>query len=199
MGLVVLVSGGVDSTVISVLARRGGIAVHPLFIDYGQLCVDREWHACLQLHESHGLPVPVRLQASGFGRSVPSGLTDSALDIIERAFLPCRNLLFAVCGAAYAYSLNVDCVALGLIDESAAIFPDQTSEFLVETERVLRLATGRGIRLVAPLLTLSKAQVLAIAAEIGVVGTYSCHRGTEEPCGQCISCREKIHASECSE
>jgi 7-cyano-7-deazaguanine synthase len=195
MGLVVLVSGGVDSTVISVLAARNNVATHPLFIDYGQLCVEREWSACLYVHKKHALPMPIRMGLGGFGRLIPSGLTDSSRDVVEDAFLPCRNLLFAVCGASYAYSQNADCVALGLLDESAAIFPDQTREFLEAAEEMIHTATGRSIRVVAPLLSVSKAEVLAMAASLGVLGTYSCHRGTAVPCGQCISCLEKIRAS----
>ena len=196
MGLVVLVSGGVDSSVITILASRQGVSVFPLFVDYGQICADREWRACVDVHRKHSLPTPKRMNIAGFGRIVPSGLTDASLDIVERAFLPCRNLLFAICGASYACSLNVSCVALGLIDESQAIFPDQTRAFVERAEDVIHTTVGRAIRLFAPLLSLSKAEILGIARELGLSGTYSCHRGTAIPCGQCISCLERIRASE---
>lgn len=196
MGIVVLVSGGLDSAVISVMAQREGIQTHPLFVDYGQLCAEREWAACLAVHKANDLPDPVRLSVNGFGQIIPSGLTDPNRDIVADAFLPCRNLLFAVCGAAYAYSKGAESVALGLLDESEAIFPDQTGQFIEEAERVVRIATGRSIRIVAPLLTLSKAEVIALADQLGIHGTYSCHRGTAEPCGQCISCMERIRASQ---
>jgi len=137
----------------------------------------------------------MRMNLAGFGQTVPSGLTCSSLDIVAEAFLPCRNLLFAVCGAAYAQSKGVSCVALGLIDESEAIFPDQTSQFIEAAEKAVSLATGRLIRVIAPLHTLSKAEVLAVASQLGLQDTYSCHRGAAEPCGKCISCIERIHAS----
>lgn len=194
MGLVILVSGGVDSTVISLLAARDKITTYPLFVDYGQLCVDREWSACLEVHKRHNLPTPIRMNLAGFGHIVSSGLTDAALDVLKDAFLPCRNLLFAICGASYAHTLNLDCVALGLIDESAAIFPDQTSTFLEQAQKMIHTATGRTIRVIAPLLSTSKAEVLAIAAYLGVTGTYSCHSGGPQPCGQCVSCLEQIRA-----
>jgi 7-cyano-7-deazaguanine synthase len=198
MGLVVLVSGGVDSTVISLLAARQNVLTYPLFVDYGQLCAEREWSACLAIHKTNNLPTPVRMSLAGFGQTIPSGLTQPTYDIVADAFLPCRNILFAVCGAAYACSKSVDCVALGLIDETAAIFPDQTSSFIEQAERAVSVATGRAIQIIAPLLTLTKREVLAIAANIGAQGTYSCHRGTAEPCGECISCIERISASQCA-
>jgi len=181
--------------VISLLAVRNGIETHPLFIDYGQLCVEPEWSACLYVHRKHKLPTPVRMGLGGFGKTIPSGLTDSSKDLVREAFLPCRNLLFTICGASYAYSRNVDCVALGLLAESEAIFPDQTRVFLERAEEAVHAATGRAIRVVAPLLAINKAAVLAIAKKLGVAGTYSCHRGTAVPCGQCISCLERIRAS----
>jgi 7-cyano-7-deazaguanine synthase len=195
-GIVVLVSGGLDSTLISVMAKREGVQTYPLFIDYGQLCAEREWAACLAVHKVNDLPDPVRMSMKDFGRVIPSGLTDASRDIVADAFLPCRNLLFAVCGAAYAYSKGAESVVLGLIDESQAIFPDQTTQFVQEAEQVVRIATGRPIRVVTPLLSLSKGEIIALSEQLGIHGTYSCHRGTAEPCGRCISCMERIRASQ---
>jgi 7-cyano-7-deazaguanine synthase len=196
MGLVVLASGGVDSSVISLLAASQGVNTYPLFVDYGQLCAEREWSACVEIHKANGLPEPQRMSLPGFGQVVPSGLTSSSLDIVRDAFLPCRNLLFAVCGAAYAHSRGASCVALGLIDETEAIFPDQTGQFIEVAERAASVATGNLIRIIAPLHTLTKAEVLAVASQLGLKGTYSCHKGTAQPCGQCISCLERIHATQ---
>ena len=50
MGIVTLVSGGLDSTLMSMLIREEGVPLFPLFIDYGQLAVSREWEACKRLH-----------------------------------------------------------------------------------------------------------------------------------------------------
>jgi 7-cyano-7-deazaguanine synthase len=196
MGIVVLASGGVDSAVISVLSKQEGLVTYPLFLDYGQICVEQEWLACVDVHRSNSLPPPTRMSVAGFGQTIPSGLTNLSYDIVNDAFLPCRNLLFAICGAAFAYSKRVHVVALGLLDESQAIFPDQTSTFIEEAEKVVRIALGSSIRIIAPLITTSKTEVLALADQLGIKGTYSCHKGTDEPCGRCISCMERIRASQ---
>jgi 7-cyano-7-deazaguanine synthase len=132
---------------------------------------------------------------TGFGQIIHSGLTDRDLDINRDAFLPCRNLIFLTCGAAYAYRKNAPAVAIGLVDESAAIFPDQTREFVTQAERMVSYTMGRNVRFLAPLLNVTKAEVIAIAREIGLEGSYSCHSGTLEPCGECISCIERERAS----
>ncbi len=191
MGIVVLVSGGVDSSVISALAAKEGVRTYPLFIDYGQRSAKLEWQACQNVHRRCGLPRPKRMRVPGFGNLVPSGLTKPALRINEDAFLPCRNLFFLVCAAAYAYAKNASAIAIGLIDETAAIFPDQTGRFLATAEGVIEHAVGRHISVVAPLLHVSKTEVLALSRGLGLHDTYSCHAGTAKPCGLCISCVER--------
>jgi 7-cyano-7-deazaguanine synthase len=82
-------------------------------------------------------------------------------------------------------------VAIALLSEDACIFPDQTSEFVNRTQELISLAMGRDIRIIAPLMQFSKADVLKMAEKKGISGTYSCHAGTERPCGICVSCVER--------
>ena len=111
MGIVTLVSGGIDSTLMSLMAYEVGATLFPLFIDYGQLGADKEWEACQRLHERFDLPSVTRLDLSGFGKVISSGLTDSNLRVNEDAFLPGRNLLFVLAGAAHAYKVQANSVA----------------------------------------------------------------------------------------
>ena len=126
MSLVSLVSGGLDSTLVSVLAQEAGIEQYPLFIDYGQICKDQEWQTCLRVHAKLNLPQPICMNLTGFGQLISSGLTDSSKRVNEDAFLPGRNLLFLLAGCAYAYQVNANAVAIGLLSEEAHLFPDQT-------------------------------------------------------------------------
>lgn len=57
MGIVTLVSGGLDSTLMSLMAKDEGLELFPLFIDYGQLAAEKEWQACKNVHEKYGLPI----------------------------------------------------------------------------------------------------------------------------------------------
>jgi len=194
VSIVTLVSGGVDSSLMALMAKKEGIIQHPLFVDYGQLGRDKELNACKAIHARYELPVPVTMNLSGFGEIVSSGLTDRQKDIFLDAFLPGRNLLFLLAGAAYAHQVNANAVAIGLLNEEAHLFPDQTRQFLIGVEEVLSLSMGSNVRIIAPLIKLSKSDVLQLANSYGLNGTYSCHSGFAEPCGICVSCRELLLA-----
>lgn len=190
MGLVTLVSGGLDSTLMSLLARKDGVTLYPLFIDYGQLCAVREWRACKSVHARHKLPTPRRMDLRGFGKVIRSGLTDRRLRINEDAFLPGRNMLFVLAGASYAHQIGASGVAIGLLSDEQRIFPDQTQAFLKSCEAAIAVAMGRGIKIVAPLMSFTKRDVLSLARKEILGGTYSCHAGGPKPCGRCVSCAE---------
>lgn len=195
VGLVTLVSGGLDSTLMSCLAKEAGVQQFPLFVDYGQLSSEREWQSCLLAHRALGLPKPRRMNLSGFGRLVSSGLTDPTRDVNEDAFLPGRNLLFILAGAAYAYHVGARAVAIGLLRDDHRLFPDQSIEFIRISEKTLEVAFGMKIEVITPLAEMSKADVIALARARGIRGTYSCHSGTAEPCGVCVSCLEIRNAN----
>ncbi|MFZ5451628.1 MAG: 7-cyano-7-deazaguanine synthase [Thermodesulfobacteriota bacterium] len=192
MSLVNLVSGGLDSTLIGVLAQEEGIQAYPLFIDYGQRAAQQEWAACRLVHERLGLSKPIRVDLSGFGRIIYSGLTSEKKNVKDEAFTPGRNMLFLLMGSAYAFQVEASAVAIGLLSERYSLFPDQRASFIEQAERAIEVALGRTIRIITPLFGFSKADVLRLANEKGIHGTYSCHAGTDPPCGQCISCLE-IH------
>jgi 7-cyano-7-deazaguanine synthase len=193
MRIVPLASGGVDSSVMMMLLKKEEHDLFPLFIDYGQLAREKEWIACKNICRFLGLE-PHRMDISGFGKSIPSGITDNRLNVEKDAFLPTRNLLFLTLGAAYAYVKSTNVISIGLL--SNPIFPDQTVKFVREAEQSIRTSLGVDIRILAPSISLDKFDILRLARKYGLPLdlTYSCHLGNEEPCGQCISCKERMAA-----
>jgi 7-cyano-7-deazaguanine synthase len=194
MGVVTLVSGGVDSALMSLLFKRAGAKLFPLFIDYGQLAARKEWEACLQIHRKFKLPNPHNMNLRGYGALISSGLTDKGRDVNLDAFLPGRNALFLLVAASYAYSIGCNTVAIGLLNERYHIFPDQTKSFLKVMQKAIAGSLGKGIEVVFPLIDFTKTEVLAMADRQKVRGTYSCHSGLDKPCGKCISCLEIINS-----
>jgi len=190
MSIVPLVSGGLDSSLLVSLILDEAIPQHPLFVDYGQRFAEQEWSACTAVLSRIGAPPPIRMELSGFGRVVPSGLTNQSLDVFEDAFLPGRNLLLLLAAASYAYSQQSNAVAIGLLSEESHLFPDQTADFLASATHAFDVAFGHHITLVAPLMSLTKGEVISLATERGIHDTYSCHTGSSSPCGRCVSCRE---------
>lgn len=190
MSFVNLVSGGLDSTLVGVLAKEEGATIYPLFIDYGQRAAQREWETCQHVHLQLGLPTPIRMDLSGFGQVIRSGLTSTSLDVKEDAFTPGRNLMFLLMGSAYAFQMDATSVSLGLLSERFSLFPDQQSSFINQAENAIEAALGRRVKVITPLAEFSKADVVKLAQEKGIGGTYSCHTGDSVPCGKCISCLE---------
>jgi 7-cyano-7-deazaguanine synthase len=185
-----LVSGGLDSTLIGVMANEDYIDHFPLFIDYGQRAAAKEWATCQAVHRQLGLPEPTRMDLSGFGQIIASGLTNAGMDVKEDAFTPGRNLLFLLMGSAYAYQVGASSVAIGLLAEQFSLFPDQQQPFLVQAEQAIAAAMGSPIKVLTPLIEFGKADVVRLATEKGISGTYSCHTGDTQPCGRCIACLE---------
>lgn len=190
MSIVTLVSGGLDSTLVAKLAQEEGVHQYPLFIDYGQICRDKELMVCKQAMASLNLPEPKVANLAGYGNLIKSGLTDPTLHIIEDAFTPGRNMLFLLTASAYAFQVGADAVSIALLHEDASLFPDQTSDFLHDAEQMIDRCMGRNIRVLAPLTLYHKADVVALAEAKGIRNTYSCHKGGEQECGECIACNE---------
>jgi len=191
--VVALSSGGVDSSVMMQLLKKSDCRLFPLFIDYGQLAANAEWEACQKICQYLDLK-PIRMDVRGFGHLIPSGLTSRKLDIEKEAFLPTRNLLFLTLGAAYGYVKSAYVIAIGLL--SNPIFPDQTKEFVQEAQRSISRALGVDVTILTPLISLNKFDTLRLARKhrLPIEYTYSCHSGSREPCGCCISCKERITA-----
>ncbi len=193
MRIVVLASGGIDSSLMMARFLKEGHDVFPLHINYKQLAETREWEACQKVCEKLSL-IPHKMDIQGFGE-LPSGLTDSEFDVHDDAFLPTRNLIFLVLGSAYAYTKGSDVIAIGLV--ANPIFPDQKKDFIEKTETCVSSALGREIHILTPLIDLEKKDVLNLAKEFDLLNlTYYCHSGTDPPCGKCISCKERQSAEQ---
>lgn len=190
MAIVSLASGGLDSSLMSLLAKENDNVLHPLFINYGQLAYEKEWLACQIMHHKYGLPTPMKMDIDGYGKTILSGLTSKDKLIKDEAFLPGRNLVFLVMGAAYAKQVGATAVTIGLLKEETAIFNDQTDLFLEKAQDIIRYTIGEEIQILTPLREFYKQEVVELAKIKGLDGTYSCHAGGDVPCEKCIACEE---------
>jgi 7-cyano-7-deazaguanine synthase len=193
MKIIVLASGGIDSSLIMYLFQKEGYQVLPLYINYGQLAEKKEWEALIRVC-NHLKLQPFKMDITGFGK-LPSGLTNPSLDIYNDAFLPTRNLTFVTLGSAYAYSVDSNLIAIGLL--SNPIFPDQSKEFIEKAQISISTSLGREMKILTPFIDLDKRDILRLAKKHNLPSvTYYCHSGSEIPCGVCISCRERIAAED---
>lgn len=198
MGVVTLVSGGIDSLVMCKILDLENQEQFPLFIDYGQLSSEKEWEACRKIFSKSNLPEPTKVSLREYGKLIKSGITDSSKDIYQDAFLPGRNILFIVVAASYAYQKVVRNIAIGLLSEEGHLFPDQTEEFIVNANFALNSAFGDYFTIITPLINFSKKDVIKLARKysLPINDTYSCHSGEEIYCGKCVACKEIISTGE---
>lgn len=207
---VVLASGGLDSTVAAVVAKRDGCRLYLLTIGYGQrhgVEVERARQVARALEAAEHRVIEIDLRAFG-GSSltsdepVPRDRSEAERrGGIPSTYVPARNTIFLSLALAYAETVGADAIYIGanVLDYSG--YPDCRSEYLQAFERVARLGTkagvdGRGIEIRAPLLTLSKAEIIRLGISLGAPLhlTHSCYDPAVhgEACGRCDSCRIRL-------
>ncbi len=203
-GSVVLLSGGMDSATCLALARRDAPPVHALTFLYGQRHA-REVSSAQRLARRFGV-VDHRIVRLPLERLLVSSLTRRSGHLptggpragrIPSTYVPARNSILLSVALGYAESHGLERIYLGanVIDYSG--YPDCRPEFLRAFERMARLATRAGVerhrapRVLAPLLRLSKTDIVRLGERLGVPWglTWSCSAGGRRPCGRCDSCR----------
>jgi 7-cyano-7-deazaguanine synthase len=196
-----LCSGGLDSTTLAYWLRERDVEFVPVFLDYGQHCVDKEWATLRQVLPSSGVLPPERIDVSGIFRGSRSRLIVEPDLWNERVddhdlYIPYRTLLFFSIGAACAQTRSLSDVYSGFINSNHAKELDCSAAFL---NRLDALADNVGpVRFRMPFRNWSKAQVVAEAVRLGVAvgSTYSCQLFSDTPCGACPNCVERLNAIE---
>jgi 7-cyano-7-deazaguanine synthase len=204
-GAVVLLSGGMDSATSLALAVRKLEEVHALTVIYGQRH-EREIRSARALARYYRIRSHEILR---FPRSTlfASTLTDRKRPIpedlghrpagIPPTYVPARNTVLLSLALAYSESHALDQIFLGINAIDYSGYPDCRPEYLRAFQRLARLATKasvedqRAVRVSAPLLRSTKAEIVRLGERIGVPWerTWSCYQGGARPCGRCDSCR----------
>jgi 7-cyano-7-deazaguanine synthase len=203
---VLLLSGGLDSYTAGAIVQADGHELFALTIRYGQVHT-REVEAARGVARALGvtrhLELDVDLAAFGGSALVGDGgiPKDRALDDsreIPSTYVPARNTVFLSLSLAWAEVLGAEVVAIGVNALDYSGYPDCRPEYLEAFERMASLATragveGRPLRILAPLLHLSKADIIrrgiALGLDYGL--THSCYDPMADgrPCDRCDSCR----------
>jgi 7-cyano-7-deazaguanine synthase len=200
---VVLLSGGLDSATVLAIAAAHGWRCHALTVDYGQRH-RAELHAAAAVAARLGAVehrvVPLDLRVFG-----GSALTDASIEVptaptsgIPVTYVPARNTIFLALALAYAEVRAADAIFTGANAVDYSGYPDCRPEFIDAFEKLANLATKRAvegapIRIEAPIVRMSKAEIVRKGMELGVDYsiTVSCYNAGSrgEACGACDSCR----------
>ena len=205
MKAVVLLSGGLDSATAAAIARADGWTLYALTIRYGQIHaheVAAAGRVAAALGVARHLELDVDLSAFGGSALTGDGTIpkDRPLDSsnIPSTYVPARNTVFLSLALAWAESLGAEGIVLGVNAIDYSGYPDCRPEYLEAFERLASLATRAGVsggrlRILAPLLRLTKGEIIARGLALGVdYGlTHSCYDPAAHgrPCGRCDSCR----------
>jgi len=203
---VVLLSGGMDSATAMAVARSNGHELYALSFDYGQR--HKNELLCARKLASFFKAKDHKVIVVELGKLGGSALTDESIDVpdadggwsgdmpIPATYVPARNLVLLSIAAAYAETVEAESIFIGANAVDYSGYPDCRPEFLRAFEEAARLGTkcgvsGRPLRIEAPLLHLSKAQIVRLGASLLVPfeTTWSCYRGGKLPCGKCDSCQ----------
>ncbi len=201
---VILLSGGLDSATCLAIARAAGFACHTLSVAYGQrhaaeLTASKRVAEALGAHEH-------RIASVSLGQFGGSALTDPSISVpvegatggIPVTYVPARNTIMLSLALAWAEVLDAGDIFIGVNAVDYSGYPDCRPEFIRAFETMANLATrtaveGRRLTVHAPLINLSKAEIIRRGIELGVdyARTVSCYQAdkTGRACGVCDACR----------
>ena len=202
---VVLLSGGLDSATVLAMARSQGYRCHALSVDYGQRS-QAELQAARRVAVALGAAEhrEVRIDLGAFGGSA---LTDAAIDVptagvqagvIPVTYVPARNTVLLALALGWAEVLEAQHIFFGANAVDYSGYPDCRPAFIRAFESLANVATkmgieGRRISVHAPLIDLSKADIIRAGAALGVdyALTVTCYQADDEglACGVCDACR----------
>ena len=200
---VVLLSGGLDSATTLAIARQQRYECHAVSFDYGQRH-RVELEAAHRVAESLGV-AEHRVMGIDWGHIGGSALTDTTIDVPEEksrgipvTYVPARNTVFLAMALGWAEVLGARDIFIGVNAVDYSGYPDCRPEFIEAFERLANLATKAGLegerfRIHAPLIQMTKAQIIRRGAELGVDYslTVSCYQPDDVggACGRCDACR----------
>lgn len=200
---VVLLSGGLDSATVLAVARSEGLECHALSLDYGQRH-HAELDAARTVAGRLGA-VAHRIMRLDMGGYEGSALTDASIAVpecptqgIPVTYVPARNTIMLALALGWAEVLDADAIYIGVNALDYSGYPDCRPAFVDAFQVLADVATkravdGRPIRIKAPLIDLSKADIIRMGSRLGVdYGiTVSCYQASESglACGRCDSCR----------
>lgn len=199
---VIMLSGGLDSTVALWWAVEQELDVLPVSIEFGGR-PRRELEAVERIVRASGagplarMPLPFVHLAGELpayketSRPVPYG------------YIPMRNLLFFTLAAYHADGHGARYIVGGQLKEDAQEFPDASATYFGQMNELMKRSTNGWSRagppeVLLPLAGLTKTEVVRIGARLGVPfeATWSCWVDGEAPCGACVSCKDRAEAFE---
>ena len=202
---VCILSGGMDSTLASYIAKNDGYEIIAVHFNYGQRTEKKELKAfrdiCedLQIKEKYEIDIPFFTQIGA------SALTDSSIDVpiqgvkpgVPITYVPFRNGIFLSIATAIAEKEEAQALFIGVVEEDSSGYPDCTDSFIDKMTSAINEGTKETtkVEIKTPLVKLMKSDIVKEATKLNVPleHTWSCYKEEEEACGVCDSCRLRLN------
>lgn len=204
MKVVVLCSGGMDSVTALYWARKEHDVVAAISFDYGAKHNHREIPFAAEhaakfgiRHEVVTLDFVNRLFASDLlksGGDIPEGHYEA--ENMKQTVVPFRNAIMLSVACGFAESTHAEGLVIAAHGGDHAIYPDCREDFMRAMGDAMRLGTYAGIKLLRPFIAMTKGEIAAAGAKLGVdfARTWSCYKGGAVHCGRCGTCVERREA-----
>ncbi len=204
---VVLLSGGMDSSVCAALAARDydAAAVH---VSYGQRTEERERQSFLAICERLKIRDKLIVRNEALRAIGGSALTDQTIDVptakelglgVPVTYVPFRNAHFLAVAVSWAEVLGAEKVYIGAVEPDSSGYPDCRPAYYQAFNEVVKAGTKEGrIEIVTPLIAMRKTDIVRLGLELGAPFdlTWSCYSREDRACGICDSCVLRLRAFE---
>ncbi len=197
-----VISGGMDSAVATAIAKSLNYEIIALHFNYRQHTENKEL-SCFEALATHFKAAQkIVLDLPFIATNAASALTAKTKiknhSDLPATYVPFRNGIFLSISVAIAQANGAEAIFLGAVEEDSSGYPDCTEVFLNSFEKAACSGTASDIKIFAPLLHLSKAEIIAKAAELAVPldKTWSCYENSDLACGRCDSCRLRLRGFE---
>ena len=203
---VILLSGGLDSTVSLAKAKEKYDIKLALFFNYGQKSFEKEKLSAQQIAEYYGIKLKVielnwlkeitNTSLVNNSSNIPKldkddlGDLDKTISSMKNVWVPNRNALFINIAAAFCDSFGYDTIIIGANKAEAVTFPDNSENFISAINKTLIYSAQNKPQVVAPLINMEKEAIIKLGYELNVPfeKIRSCNESSEKHCGKCESC-----------
>jgi len=204
-----LVSGGMDSCVSAAIARQNSDEIALLHISYGQRTERRERKAFEDIADFYNVEKRLAVSIEYLTKIGGSSLTDEQIEVLETdleskeiptSYVPFRNANMLSIATSWAEVLRANRIYIGAVAEDSSGYPDCRPEFYAAFERTIETGTkpDTQIKIVTPIIHLSKAEIVLKGIELGAPLhlSWSCYCSEDLACGTCDSCALRLRGFE---
>jgi len=200
-----ILSGGMDSTLATVMAMDAGYDVIAVHFNYGQLTESKELESFRAITNRLGIKESYEIDLPFFEQIGASALIDKSIDVptggledgVPVTYVPFRNGIFISIAASIAEKHDASALYIGVVQEDSSGYPDCTASFIESMQNSINLGTKdeTNLEIIAPLVQMKKSEIVQTSLELNspLELTWSCYKNSAKACGVCDSCRLRLN------